>query len=283
MRTTISLEEASPRIGQWAMVWGRQVHFHKLGYGEPVILLHGNVSLGEEMLRSVSLQRGISWIAPDRPGYGFSEELPPDQLGPEALADWIENFANALGINQIVVAAHSLACGGALCLAARHPNRVRALLLISPFCRPTPHRWMLGLRAAVAPVLGPVVRHLLMPFILPLMRKHVLRSVSSDGSVPPSLADFPVAHAARSQALLTAAAELRQFNAGMRSVFARKRLTLPVQVYFGAKDQTSVPGWHLEWLKQHVIGGSYRVFPDVGHALHHEKLGLVTDAVRKLV
>jgi pimeloyl-ACP methyl ester carboxylesterase len=54
-------------------VRGKQVHFHRIGFGEPVLLLHGNVGPGEEMIRSVTVQPGISWIAPDRPGYGFSD------------------------------------------------------------------------------------------------------------------------------------------------------------------------------------------------------------------
>jgi hypothetical protein len=35
--------------------------------------------------------------------------LPQDQLGPKALADWVHDFAETLRIEQMVIAAHSLA------------------------------------------------------------------------------------------------------------------------------------------------------------------------------
>ncbi|MDP2085104.1 MAG: alpha/beta hydrolase [Gemmobacter sp.] len=275
--------ESQPLIGQMVEVWGRLVHYHRVGTGHPVLLLHGNGSLGEEIWRSVAPERGISWIAPDRPGYGFSAALPPDRYGPTGGADWAAAFASALGIGRMVVAAHSLGCASALCLAARHRDRVEGLVLLSPFCRPTPHRWMLGLRAAVMPGIGPLIRHLILPLALPMFRTRILQAMNAPNKVPATLLDFPVSHAAQPQAVLTTAAELRQFNAGMRRSFAGTRLSLPVVTVFGAEDQTSDPDWHLPWLRRHVANLDCRVLPGVGHALHHARPGIVAEAVRSVI
>ncbi len=263
-------------------VWGKQVHFHKVGSGQPVILLHGNASLGEEILRSVKLHPDIAWIAPDRPGYGLSEGLPPDRYSPNVLADWTAAVASVLGIDRVVLVAHSLAGGTALCFAARHPNRLDALVLVAPFCRPTPHRWMLGLRAAVMPLLGPVIRYAVLPLALPVLRQRILRAITAPNEVPASLADLPVSHASQPKTVVTTAAELRQFNAGIRKSFLGRRLTVPVIAIFGADDQTSVPDWHLPWLKRHVANLDYHVLPGVGHALHHVTPGLVVKAVERV-
>ncbi len=228
-------------------------------------------------------QPGIAWIAPDRPGYGLSEGLPVERYSPAVLADWVVAVASALEIDRMVVTAHSLAAGTALCLAARHPERIDGLVLISPFCRPTPHRWMLGLRAAVMPVLGPVLRHIILPLALPVLRQRILRALTAPNDVPRSLADLPISHAGQSEAILTTAAELRQFNAGMQQTFLGVRLSSPVVAIFGAEDQTSDPDWHLPWLRRHVFDLDYQVLPGIGHAVHHAKPGIVVDAVRRMI
>lgn len=277
------VEESEPRIGQVAEVWNRPVHYHRLGSGRPVILLHGNGSLGEEILRSVAPVPGICWIAPDRPGYGLSAALPPRRLSPVALGDWTAAFAASLGIGHMIIAAHSLAAGAALCCALRHKARVEGLALIAPFCRPTPHRWMPGMRAAVMPLIGPLIRHVALPLAVPLLRQRILRAINAPNRVPPSLADFPVSHAAQPGAVLTTAAELRQFNAGMRSAFRARRLTLPVVALFGAEDSTSAPEWHLPWLQRHAAGLESRILPGLGHALHHARPGILAEAVARVI
>lgn len=282
-KRTKQAKEASPRIGQMVKVWGRQVHFHKVGSGRPVILLHGNASLGEEILRSVAPHHDFAWIAPDRPGYGLSDQLPPDRYSPAVLADWTAAVAFALGLERVVLVAHSLAGGAALCFAARHPKRLVGLVLIAPFCRPTPHRWMLGLRAAVMPVLGLVIRYAVLPLALPVLRQRILRAITAPNEVPASLADLPVSHAAQPKAVLTTAIELRHFNAGMRQSVLGRRLTVPVVAIFGEDDQTSVPEWHLPWLRRHVVNLDDHVLPGVGHTLHHVRPGLVVKAVEQVI
>ncbi len=124
-------------------VWGRPVHFHSVGRGAPVLLLHGSGSLGQEILAAFPPLQGLRWVAPDRPGYGFSAALPGCE-DPLTQARWTRAFLDALGLDRAHVVAHSLACGAALCLAGRSPDRVARLVLIAPFCRPTPHRWIAG-------------------------------------------------------------------------------------------------------------------------------------------
>lgn len=260
---------ARPRIGRFLRVSGRKIHYLSAGSGRPVLLLHGNGSLGEEILSALPARRGFCWIAPDRPGFGLSEPLPKGQEGPEGVAAWAAGFMNAMGLQSAEVVAHSLAAGAALHLAAREPSRVSRLVLLAPFCRPTPHRWMPGLRLAVAPVIGTPLRRLVVPAITTVFRRRILRSMLSPNPVPPWLRHFPISHAARSRSLRTTAAELRRFNEDMNRSASALKVTVETTAVFGADDETAPFAWHEPWLRRHVTRLRVIRLPGVGHAVHH--------------
>jgi pimeloyl-ACP methyl ester carboxylesterase len=139
-----------------------------------VVLLHGNGSIAEEVLRALPASPGLRRIAPDRPGYGYSAPLPDRLRGPLGQAAWLEAFLNCIGIRRTLIVAHSLAAGTAFCFAGRRPEQLSRLILFAPFCRPTPHRWIPGLRLAVAPLIGGLIRRKVVPAVLPLFHKWIL-------------------------------------------------------------------------------------------------------------
>jgi pimeloyl-ACP methyl ester carboxylesterase len=67
-------------------------------------------------------------IAVDLPGHGRSAGEPKPSI--EAISDWIVDLLDALGVQQAAVVGHSLGSLVALDCAARHPDRVRALVLV---------------------------------------------------------------------------------------------------------------------------------------------------------
>jgi ferritin-like metal-binding protein YciE/pimeloyl-ACP methyl ester carboxylesterase len=268
----------APRKGRFVVVLGRSAHFLQSGSGPPVVLFHGNGSLGQEILSAFGATAGLTWIAPDRPGYGFSQPLPVGAHDPIMLADWLAEFGDAIGVRTFGLVAHSLSAGAALCFASRYPDRVRFLTLIAPFCRPTPHRWMLGLRLAVTPVVGWPLRKAA-PVVAGLYKDTILKAMMTPNPVPPWLRSFPIRHAAQSRALLTTAAELRAFNAGMVKASVRLTPDIPVQVFAGRRDRTAEPSWHLPWLARRVPRLRVQVIDRVGHAIHHSRRALVTHAV----
>jgi pimeloyl-ACP methyl ester carboxylesterase len=271
--------EHPPRRGQVIEVEDRLVHVLRQGVGMPVLLLHGNGSLGEEILSAFPDTAGVEWIAPDRPGYGLSAPFPKGQEDPRRYAKWLAALIDALDLGRVVVAAHSISAGAALWLATDHPARVAGLVLLAPFCRPTPHRWMPGLRLAVAPVVGGVVRKTVLPAVLPRVRSRMLGAMVAPDPVPPWLARFPLRHATRPRAIVTLAAKLRRFNDGMERLGHRTRLRVPVTAIFGEVDRTADPGWHGPWLAARAPGLRVVSLPGVGHAVHHAAPGQVVGAV----
>ena len=102
------------------------------------------------------------------------------------LLDW-------LGIKRCTVAAHSLGSAVALWLAALYPGSVKSLVLLAPFCRPTPETAMPLLRLAAAPVIGAPIRHMALPPLSGWIGRRQIRAVLTPGPCRHGSMDFPAA------------------------------------------------------------------------------------------
>ncbi len=116
---------------------GKTVNFVHAGEGTPVVLVHGvSASLADwDDLFSALVQAGYSTYALDLPGHGKSikpedaKEYTADKIF-EHFDTWMQTLH--LDVPPILVG-HSL--GGYLAMeyTLRHPEKVRALVLVSPF------------------------------------------------------------------------------------------------------------------------------------------------------
>ncbi len=95
-----------------------------------LVLVHGaGMDHSVWALQSRALAgHGRAVLAIDLPGHGRSEGEALASIA--ALADWLAEFIVAAGLSSAVVAGHSMGALAALELAARHPERVQALVLI---------------------------------------------------------------------------------------------------------------------------------------------------------
>jgi pimeloyl-ACP methyl ester carboxylesterase len=107
--------------------WGSQdgaglLFLHSLGPASSAAFL----GLGVRPL----VEAGYAVAAPDLPGYGGSAPVTPDEYAVPALAGRVAALADDLGWVRFVLVGHSW--GGAIAchLAAAHPDRVRALVLV---------------------------------------------------------------------------------------------------------------------------------------------------------
>lgn len=101
------------------------------GKGAPVLAIHGAGGGHDQgaLLAQAFLPEGTRWIAPSRFGYPGSG-LPADP-STAAQADALAQLLDALGIEQVTVLAMSGGVPPALQFALRHPQRTRALILLS--------------------------------------------------------------------------------------------------------------------------------------------------------
>jgi pimeloyl-ACP methyl ester carboxylesterase len=271
--------ERTPKLGSFVVVGGRRCHVLAKGRGRPIVLLHGNGGLGEEILSAFPRLEGVRWIAPDRPGYGRSDPLPEGYDDPVSQAVWLDGLLARLAPAPVTLVAHSLAAGLALALAAARPDRVSRLVLLAPFCRPTPERWMPALRLASAPLIGGFLRRVVVPPLVRRMRTRLIKRFMAPNRPPPWLRGFPVTQAASPQGIKTMAAELKAFNAAIRHIGRDLQLTRSVTVVHGLSDETADPRWHLPWLRDRTTDLHCLLLRGCGHAVHHAAPNLVLQAI----
>lgn len=109
------------------MTLGRDEHGD--GEGTPIVLLHG-VATSRAIWRHVTgpLSAGRRVIAVDVPGFGTSAPAGPG-FELDVVADRI---VASLGVERFDLVGHSLGGAIAVATAARHPEAVRRLVLVSP-------------------------------------------------------------------------------------------------------------------------------------------------------
>jgi 4,5:9,10-diseco-3-hydroxy-5,9,17-trioxoandrosta-1(10),2-diene-4-oate hydrolase len=132
-------EAHHPKIEEaFILVGGAKIHYQRAGSGRPLLLLHGLVGSAKNWRRNISfLSRHSSVYAIDHFNMGESERVPGLNAGLEATADRLAGFMDALGLGEADIAAHSHGGAVAMMFAARHPERVRRLILFAPanpFC-----------------------------------------------------------------------------------------------------------------------------------------------------
>jgi len=73
-------------------------------------------------------RHGKNVLAVDLPGHGRSGGKPLESI--EAMADWLIDVLDATGLSKAAVVGHSLGSLVTIAAAARHPERVRAIVLV---------------------------------------------------------------------------------------------------------------------------------------------------------
>jgi pimeloyl-ACP methyl ester carboxylesterase len=163
------------------------LHVRARGHGDPLVLIHGAGTSGEIWRRVIEpLAQARRVFVPDVPGYGQS---PPIGSGFE-FADVADRVA--VGLRKAGVAppydlvGHSLGGALALMLAARHPDRIRRLVLVAPagFAPlPEPIARLLGIAAEPFALLR---RSLAVPLAdSPTARRIALAGMVTDGATVP--------------------------------------------------------------------------------------------------
>jgi pimeloyl-ACP methyl ester carboxylesterase len=131
-RRRTNIEEA------FVLVGGVKVHYQRAGTGRPLLLLHGLVGSARNWRQNIRfLSRNSSVYAVDLFNMGESERVPGLDAGLEATADRLAACMDALGLAEADIAGHSHGGAVAMMFAARHPDRVRSLILFAPanpFC-----------------------------------------------------------------------------------------------------------------------------------------------------
>lgn len=131
---THKLEDFLTEIpGKWMEVKGDRVHFIEKGKGKPVIFLHGFAGSTDNWEQTIfsDLPENRRTICIDLFGMGFSERREDWHYDFPLWAEQVNNTMNSMGISEASVVGFSLGGSVAAVFAARYPEKVDRLVLIS--------------------------------------------------------------------------------------------------------------------------------------------------------
>jgi pimeloyl-ACP methyl ester carboxylesterase len=121
--------------GQYAEVNGINLYYETHGTGRPLILLHGGLGSGEmfgPVLPLLAERHRV--IAPDLQGHGRTADIDrPIEM--RLMAGDIAALIDHIGLDQPDLVGYSLGAGVALQVAARHPAKIRRLVIVSASLR----------------------------------------------------------------------------------------------------------------------------------------------------
>jgi pimeloyl-ACP methyl ester carboxylesterase len=134
----VSLDQNERYEDGFVEVRGARVHFVRAGAGSPMLLIHGLVGSTSNWNRNLGVLAQVRNVcAIDLLNAGKSQRIRGLDAGLVATADRVIDAMDALGMERADIAGHSHGGAVAMMVAARHPERVRSLVLfapVNPFC-----------------------------------------------------------------------------------------------------------------------------------------------------
>ncbi|MEO6206446.1 MAG: alpha/beta hydrolase [Candidatus Limnocylindrales bacterium] len=112
---------------------GLSVAYEVDGAGPPMVLLHGATGSGADHFASLApiMARGFRTYRPDARGHAGTHWDAADGWTAADLVDDLAAFADRLGLSTFHLVGYSMGAMTALQFAARHPDRLRTLVVIS--------------------------------------------------------------------------------------------------------------------------------------------------------
>src|SRR5947209_2605494 len=115
-----------------AVVLGHRMRYLTAGYGPPLILLHGLLGFSFSFSENLAALAKVTTVyAPDFLNTGYSDRANTGATLSD-LADQVGNFMDAVGIAKADLLGSSHGGSVAMLFAARSPEKVGRLILVSP-------------------------------------------------------------------------------------------------------------------------------------------------------
>jgi pimeloyl-ACP methyl ester carboxylesterase len=149
----------NPEYSWFTRVNGVRIHYQEAGdeNAPPIILIHGFISsnlIWSHVLQPLA-RAGFRAIAPDLPGYGYSDKPRDAQYTITEQASAVVGLMDRLGIGKAVIVGASYGGAIAATIALDYPARVEKLVLVGAVTNDDPKKKFL-LRVSCLPVIGDV-------------------------------------------------------------------------------------------------------------------------------
>jgi pimeloyl-ACP methyl ester carboxylesterase len=284
-RQAARAEKANPPKGSFVSAAGVRLHYVERGKGRPVVFLHGNGMMVEDMLISGVLEaaadRSFRSIAIDRPGFGHSGRSRGTAWTAAAQADLLPRVFALLGIDRPIVVGHSLGTMVALALALNHPDQVRGLVLASGYYYPTARADLVLVSPTATPVLGDLLCYTVAPLMGEVMAPRMVSKMFSPQDVPAQFVEeFPFGLMLRpSQIRASSKDATHMITDASRMAGRYPGLSCPVAILAGDADAVVDMKAQAQRLHAAVPGSMLDIFAGTGHMTHHADPARVVRAI----
>jgi len=148
-----------PEHSWFTSIGGVRIHYQEAGdeKAPPIILIHGFISsnlVWNEVFLPLA-KAGFRVIAPDLPGYGYSDKPSDGRYTIDAQAYAVLGLMDRLGIDQATIVGASYGGAIAATIALDYSERVAKLILVGAVSNDQPKKKLL-LRLAGVPLLGDI-------------------------------------------------------------------------------------------------------------------------------
>jgi pimeloyl-ACP methyl ester carboxylesterase len=278
-------ERRHPPEGKFITVNGVRLHYIDAGEGSPVVLLHGNGSMLQDVALSIfqPLAKTHRVIAFDRPGFGYSER-PRDRVWtPEEQATLLRAALQALGVDRPVLYGHSFGAPVVVTFALMYPEETRGVVAASGYYYPTRRLDSLLAWSNVLPVLGPVLRNTVMPVEGAVFGKLAVKALFDPAEITSAYDEFPSSLTLRPEQLRAAGEDGTTLRAWAKRISPHYReISVPVMIVSGAEDRAVSYRTHSLRLSREIPGARLHIWPETGHMVHHTRAREVIDAIEEV-
>ncbi len=273
---------AFPPEGQIITVDGLRVHAYVAGTGPDLILIHGASGNLRDFTFSLipKLTAHYRVVAFDRPGLGWSDPLPEDNISPAAQAAHLRRAADQLGVKTPIVLGHSYGGAVAMAWALDNPDTA-AVVLVSAATMP----WDGGIWY-MHDIMGSAFGSwTAVPLITAFAGDATAESATRDIFKPDAMPDGYLAHIGASLTMRRTSlyansaqvAGLKPFIIAMRARYPT--LTLPIEAVHGDTDTIVPLRVHSGPLSELLPNVHLTVLPDTGHMPQHAEEAAVLAAI----
>lgn len=279
-------EQRHPPLGRFVTAGRARLHYVEQGRGQPVVFLHGNGAMVEDMLISgvmSQVARQYRAIAFDRPGFGHSDRPRGRNWTAVAQASILPEAFGLLGIERPIVVGHSWGALVALALGLDHVLHVSGLVLVSSYYYPTPRMDAALFSVPAIPLVGDLLRHTVAPLVGEAMAPKLIERMFSPQGVSPRFAhEFPVALTVRPSQIRAFSEDSSHMTAAAERLSGRYGSLFPPTAILAGDADEIVSHRQAQRLHGEVAGSRLEILRGGSHMVHHiapERIVRAIDAV----
>ena len=260
--------------GRFLTVDGVRLHYVEKGNGPPVVFLHGNGAMVEDILISGVVDHAASVyraIVFDRPGFGHSERPRDRSWTAVAQAALFAKVFAQLGIGSPIVVGHSWGTLVALALAIHHPQSVGGLVLASGYYFPTARSDVALFSPPSMPIVGDVISYTVAPIIGEAIGWPLITKMFAPQPVSPKFErEFPMPLALRPSQIKAFSQDASHMITAAQQLSPHySTIACPTVIMTGDADRIVHVGRQAQRLHGTIPGSRLDVLNGAGHMIHH--------------